>query len=139
MNDTHADPAADFGGYFLSDTAAMPVKLPNGQPMLWQGQPVVVHVYGPSTEAYTAAKDDVDREAAARLMATIGNKPPVSAQVTRESDARFLAAVTARVENFPYPGGPLAIYREPRLRYIADQVRVFLGDLGNFFGASASS
>jgi hypothetical protein len=27
-----------------------------------------------------------------------------------------------------------AIFREPKLKYIADQIRAFVGESGNFFG-----
>lgn len=126
----------DFSAFFLQDTSALPIKLPNGQPMLYQGKPVVVVVYGPSTDRYSAARDALDREAAKALMNSInGGKT----EADKEADARFLSAVTERIDNFPFPGGPAAVYREPRLKYISDQVRAHLGDLGNFFKGSAQA
>lgn len=123
----------DFSAYFLQDLSTVTIKLPNGQPMLYQGQPVQVVVYGPATEQHTAARDALDRAATKALMNSLqGSKE----EADKESDARFLSAVTERIDNFPFPGGPAAVYRERRLKYLADQVRTHLGDLGNFFKGS---
>lgn len=124
----------DFADFFLQETATVAIKLPNGQPMLYQGRPVQVVVYGPATERYATAKDALDREATKALMEIAGRD---KAGADKDANARFLSAVTERIDNFPFPGGPAALYREPRLRYVADQVRAHLGDLGNFFKGSA--
>lgn len=124
----------DFAAFFLQDTSTVFIKLPNGQPMVYGGQPVSVVVYGPSTERYATAKDALDRAAAVSLMRATQSSPN---EAEKDADARFLSAVTERIDNFPFPGGPAAVYREPRLRYVADQVRAHLADLGNFFKGSA--
>lgn len=124
----------DFSAFFLQDTSTVFIKLPTGEPMLYQGQPVAVVVYGPSTERHTAAKDALDREAARGIMAALA---PGKEGPAKDADAKFLSAVTERIDNFPFPGGPAAVYREQRLKYLADQVRAHLGDLGNFFKGSA--
>lgn len=126
----------DFSAYFLQDTSTVLIKLPNGQPMAHQGQPVAVVVYGPSTERFSAAKDALDREATKTLMQSMGASASSKDGAAKDADARFLSAVTERIDNFPFPGGPAAVYREPRLKYLADQVRAHLGDLGNFFKGS---
>lgn len=124
----------DFSAFFLQDTSTVSIKLPNGQPMLYQGKPVSVVLHGPATERYTSAKDALDREATRALMASLGSGKEGPDKM---ADASFLSAVTERMDNFPFPGGPAAVYREPRLKYVADQVRTHLADLGNFFGGSA--
>lgn len=133
---THApgEQPEDFSAYFLQDTSTVSIKLPTGQPMLYQGQPVTVVVYGPATERYSTAKDALDREAARSLMAALNAGKDGS---DKQADARFLSAITERIDNFPFPGGPAAVYREPRLKYLTDQVRSHLADLGNFFRGSA--
>lgn len=123
----------DFAAFFLQDTSTVFIKLPNGQPMVYGGQPVSVVVYGPSTERYVTARDARDREATKALMNIVDSS---KAEADKEADARFLSAVTERIDHFPFPGGPAAVYREPRLRYVADQVRAHLADLGNFFKGS---
>lgn len=123
----------DFSEFFLAETSVVALDLPDGEPMLYQGEPVRVHVYGPATVRFTKANEAMQKEAAKRVMAAIGNKNKKEAE-DKDADAKFLVAITERIENFPYPGGVEAVYREPKLKYIADQVRTFVGDTGNFFG-----
>ena len=123
----------DFSSFFLAETSIVELDLPNGEQMLYEGNPVRVHVHGPATARFTKANEAMQREAAKRVMAAIGNKGRKEAE-DKDADAKFLVAITERIENFPYPGGGEAVYREPKLKYIADQVRTFVGDTGNFFG-----
>lgn len=131
----------DFSSYMLADTSVVEIDLPNGEPMIHKGQQVRVHVYGPSTPQHAKAQADADKEATRRVLATLGNKSAKrqKAEEDVEVNARFLVAVTDRIEGFPYPGGVDAIYRNPKLRYIGEQVRAHLADLGNFFGTGAKS
>lgn len=128
----------DFSAFLLHDTSVVDIDLPTGSPMLYQGNPVRVHVYGPSTPQFIRANKVLTEEATKRVVAAMGNKKQKEAD-EREADAKFLVAITANIENFPYPGGVEAIYREPRLMYIGDQVRKFVGDTANFFGAAATN
>lgn len=133
--------AADFSAFLLDTTSRLELVLPNGEPMLWQGLPVAVQLYGPATDEYAAAKAAMEKEAAARVFRAMGankNKKK-QGEDEAETDAKFLTAITAEFENFPYPGGTAAIYREPRLNYIGNQVRQHVNDLGNFFKESAKS
>ncbi len=123
----------DFSSYFLAETSVVDLDLPNGEPMLFQGSPVRVHVHGPATARFTKANEAMQKEAAKRVMAAIGTKGKKEAE-DKDADAKFLVAITEQIENFPFPGGIDAIYREPKLKYVADQVRSFVGDAGNFFG-----
>lgn len=132
------DQATDFSAFFLSDTSTVDIDLPNGEPMLYQGQRVKVHVHGPSTTAFTEAKTALDREAAKNMAAAFGVKQKSKDQADKDADVKFLTAITSSIENFPFPGGTAAVYREPRLKYIADQVRAHLSDLGNFFAGSTT-
>ena len=131
--DTASATVADFESFFLADTSRLEVDLPNGEPMLYQGQQVAVLLYGPATDAYVKAKAAMEKEATHRVFAAMGAKKKKGEEEDKESDPKFLTAVTAGFENFPFPGGPAAVYRERRLQYIADQVRRHLNDLGNFF------
>lgn len=126
----------DFSAFFLTETAAIEIDLPNGEPMMYEGARVTVHVYGPSTDQYSKAKDILDREASKRVFAAMGAKGAKKEAEDKDADNKFLNSVTERIDNFPFPGGPAAIYREPKLKYIADQVRSHLNDLGNFFPGS---
>ena len=123
----------DFSEFFLSDSSVLDIELPNGDPMFCNGGQVRVHLWGPSTDLYIRAKAAMDREASKRVIAAVGLKGKRKESEDADADAKFLIAVTDRFDNFPYPGGVEAIYREPHLKYIHDQVRAHLNDLGNFF------
>lgn len=121
-----------FEGFFLSETSVLELKNPKGKPLLFGGEPVKVHLFGPSTAQHRAAKLALDREATKRVMAAVNVKADADTD-DGEADPKFLTAVTSHFENFPFPGGTAAIYREPRLMYINNQVQAHLASLGNFF------
>jgi len=132
---------ADFSAFMLKDTSSVDIDLPSGEPMLYGGQQVRVHVFGPSTPRYEKAKAAAAKEGTRRILAELGNK---SAKRQKHEDdaevnAKYLIAVTDRIENFPFPGGIEAIYRTPGLKYIGEQVNAHLNDLGNFFGAGETT
>lgn len=134
MDHITATPAAtDFSAFFLTDSSTLDLELPNGEPMLYNGQPVKVHLHGPSTEVFAKAKELLDREATKRVVKALGKTKSKRDEEDKEADAKFLAAITSHFENFPYPGGPEAIYREPKLMYVSNQVRNHVNSLGNFF------
>ena len=126
----------DFSSYFLTDATAIDIDLPNGEPMLFQGAPVRIHVHGPSSKPYIVAQEVMQREATKRVLNGLGGKNKKQEKEDPEADAKFLTAITATVENFPYPGGAEGIYFEPKLKYINDQVRLFVNDTANFFKGS---
>lgn len=121
-----------FDQFFINETSALEIDLPNGDPMLFNGAPVIVHLHGPSTTEWMTALDAKEKEATKRVLAAMGQKGK-NAKKDIDADARFLCAVTSRFENFPYPGGIEAIYHEPRLKYINNQVNTHLNDMGNFY------
>jgi len=134
----------DFESFMLEDESAVEITLPNGDPMLFpateNGLPVSVVVYGPSTKQYAAAKEKLEKAATTRVFAAMGRPGKKSRDpAADEADIAYLVAVTKRINNFPYPGGPEAVYNEKRLQYIANQVRTHLADLGNFFKPSTTS
>ena len=123
----------EFSEFYLNETAALELELPTGDPLRYRGKQVIAHLFGPSTTQFVKAKAALDREASKRVVAAMGVKGRKKEKEDEEADAKFLAAVTERFDNFPYPGGVEAIYREPRFKYIHEQVRNHLNDLGNFF------
>lgn len=133
--------AADFSDFMLEETTRLELELPNGEPMLFNGAPVAVNLYGPATKEYASARAELDKESASRVFRAMGNRSSKKkgGDEDREADAKFLTAVTASFENFPFPGGAFAIYREPKFKYIGNQVQAHINDLGNFFKASKKS
>lgn len=137
---TKNDAAPNFDAFLLDETSRLELDLPTGEPMLFDGKQVAVNLYGPATTQFTKARDAVEKEATKNVFRAMGNnKAKKGDEADADADAKYLVAVTASFENFPYPGGADAIYREPRLKYIANQVRTHLNDLGNFFGKSKQS
>lgn len=124
----------DFSKFLLAETGTVEINLPNGDPMLVDGQRVTAHVYGPASVEHARASAAVNRKAMERFQAK--KVKPMSEDESAEVDAAFLEAVTQRIDNFPYPGGVAAIYRERRLGYIGEQVRAFLNEQGNFYAPS---
>ena len=129
---TKTNPDA-FAAFFLSETSRVEIDLPTGEPMLFDGKQVAVNVHGPATDVFAKAKDAMDKEASKRVFRSMGAKMKKGDDEDKDADAKFLTAITESIENFPFPGGPGAVYREQRLKYVADQVRGHLNDLGNFF------
>ena len=59
----------------------------------------------------------------------------ISKNIAEESaqlQAERLAGCTESIDNFPIEGGALALYSNPKLSYITDQVIKFLDDTENF-------
>lgn len=127
----------DFSNFFLSESSALDIDLPNGEPMLYEGKQVRIHVFGPGSKQHAKATEKMNREATKRVMAAMGAKNKKKDEEDKDADVNFLVEITDSIENFPYPGGAPAIYRELRLKYIGEQVRSHVGDLGNFFGSGA--
>lgn len=123
----------DFSVFFLDESGVLDLELPNGEPLLYEGKQVSVKIYGPATKQFIRATEAQQREATKRVVAAMGKKGGKSEKEDSEADIKFLCAITEEFVNFPYPGGAEGIYSEPRLKYIADQVRAHVGDLGNFF------
>lgn len=136
------DPKAileNFESFFLSDESSVNIDLPTGDPMLYQGEQVSVVLYGPATPEFVAAKTAMEKEATDRVFAAMGTKKKRNSTEDKDADAKFLSAVTCRIDNFPFPGGKEAVYRERKLQYLHEQVRKHLNDLGNFFGTPSKS
>lgn len=131
-NETNPNAFAEF---FIDETTAVEIDLPNGDPMLYNGERVTVHLYGPSTPQWTAASEAKEKEATRRVLASLGQKGK-NAKKDTDADARFLCAITESIDNFPFPGGTEAIYREVRLKYLYNQVSAHINDMGNFFKSS---
>jgi hypothetical protein len=137
---TNANALPEFDQFFLQDTARLELEMPNGDPMLFNGQPVAVNLHGPSVPKFVAALDKKQREATKRVFAAMGQKNKrTKDDAATEADIEFLCAVTEGFENFPFPGGAAAIYRDARLKYINSQVEGHLGDMGNFFKKSTTN
>lgn len=132
-NETSSSPAFDLKPYQNADVGTFIVRDQSGDDLLYAGRPVRITVHGLGSKTQVAAERKQTK--AAKLVLYAGIRGQVSSNGEEEEfkrDAEYLAACTVSVENFPIPGGALAIYSDPRLGYIKKQVQEFLGNAANF-------
>lgn len=123
----------DLSQFETRDTAALTIKAPNGNELVFNNKPVVINVYGPGSKEYMNAKYKLENSTSNRTIAIMrGKTPKNAAEEARQDQAEFLAAITESIVNFPIEGGALALYLNPKLGYITEQVDKFLGDTENF-------
>lgn len=109
--------------------------------------PVSITTYGPGTTDFARAQQRFQDRIAKRVQKGKGKATLPSPEEQREDRAELLAALTVSFNNLDYPdagdaqGYELfrALYADPRLGFIADQVNNFVGDWGNFTPKSATS
>lgn len=117
----------------VADTAILDVNGPDGQPLLHQGAPMQIELYGPGSTVHAQAQARVEAAGITRAMSAIrGKAPKDTAEEAFRLRAEKLATCTARLVNFPAGATPLAIYSNPKLGYITDQVVKFVDDWANF-------
>lgn len=114
-----------------------------GEPLIGESGPLTVTVYGPGTKIFQAAKSAANNRAMARW------RRKGKADATPEEDvaavANFLTPCTKSFNGFGYkdaqPGPEMfrALYMDPKMGWLTDQVNREMGDWGNFTKASATS
>lgn len=130
----------DLSAYEAAEIGILSVETPAGEAMLYAGQPVRFHLYGPGSAQAVSITAKLDAAAQARTFAALRGKANKGAADEQKADqVTKLVACTREVENFPVPGGARAIYENPRLGYITNQVQRFLDDWSNFPPQSAQS
>ena len=142
MTDTTQQSPDDFdlSAFEVAETATLDVLGLDQEPLLHRGQPVRITVHGPGSAAYVRAESRAAQASQTRALAALrGKAGKTDLDEQRQQTAEKLAAVTAGIENFPIPGGALALYANPKLGYITTQVERFLADWANFKPASAKS
>lgn len=119
-----------------ADTAILDVLDQRGEPLLFNGEPVRIEMYGPGSEQAAAAQAKVDQAsqtmAFTAMMAAGKGKKTDTTEETRRLNIEKLVACTKTLINFPIPGGPKALYENRALGYITKQVERFQGDWANF-------
>lgn len=123
----------DLSQFETTDTASLTVLNPKGDELLVDGNPVVITLYGPGSKQFVNAKYKLENATQVRSIAILrGKASKNAAEEARQQQAEFYASVTASISNFPIDGGALALYLNPKLNYITEQVEKFLGDTENF-------
>lgn len=129
----------EFAEFYLDETTVIDVHLPDGKktPMMYKGKPVRIELYGPATDQHAKASAKLNRFASETYLKSVQvqDKPDPDKQTEAEEAAnlQFLVDVTKEIHNFPYPGGPRAVYSTRKLLYMANQARAGLQRLENFF------
>lgn len=102
--------------------------------LMIDGSPVSVTVYGIGSKQYVSAKYRFDNANTAMMTSMLQKKASSAnrAEESAKNAADFLAAVTKSLNNLPIDGGALALYSNPKLKYITDQVDKYLGEASNF-------
>lgn len=123
----------DLSQFETLDTASLYVQNPKGDELLVNGKPVVINLYGPGSKQFVNAKYKLDNAVQTRSIAMLrGKQSKNAAEENRQLQAEFYAAVTSSIDNFPIDGGSLALYSNPKLNYITEQVEKFLNETENF-------
>ncbi len=133
------DETFDLSAFEAAETGTLDVIGLNEEPLLHAGKPVRITVYGPGSTQFVRADAKAAAANQARALAQLRGKHSKDPDEHRLQVADRLAAVTQNIENFPIPGGAHALYANPRLGYITNQVVKFLDDWGNFKPASAAT
>lgn len=131
------DQAFNLADFMSAETAVLDVLGPTGDPLLYNGQPVRIELYGPGSRQGVEAQAKMEQasQSIAMSMAVAagkGRQPKDTADEMRALQVKKLAAVTKSLINFPVPGGAQAIYENPQLGYITRQVERFQADWANF-------
>ena len=131
------DQAFNLADFMSAETAVLDVLGPTGDPLLYNGQPVRIELYGPGSRQGVEAQAKMEQasQSIAMSMAVAAGKgwqPKDTPDEMRALQVKKLAAFTKSLINFPVPGGAQAIYENPQLGYITRQVERFQADWANF-------
>jgi len=107
-----------------------------------EARKVGVWVYGPGSRQYSAAVARQENRSLDLLKKK--GKADKTADEKSADNADFLASITVRFENLDYDGLSgnalaMAVYSDPTLGYIGQQVRNFAGEWSNFTKGSATN
>jgi hypothetical protein len=129
----------------VADTFDVEINDPKtGEPLLADdGKLCTVTVYGPGSKPFAAARSAASNRSMKRLRAK--GKIDTTAEEDAASTATFLTAITQSFNGFDYKGmenGPeafRALYLDPGLGWLTEQVNLAAGDWANFSQAAPSS
>lgn len=112
----------------------------DGSELLIEGKPVVIHMHGKGSKPQVAADHVRQRENTVSMTAALQGRVKKNAEEDGfRRQAEYLAKCTISIDNWPFDGGPLALYMNPKLGYITAQAEKFLADDANFMQGSGPS
>lgn len=130
----------------VEDQAKVELTDANDTPLLGEDQKQLsITVFGPGSKEFERAAAKRQNRLIDRLKRK--GKSDMSPEEQRAEQAEFLSSVTVSFNGFGYPpageqtGKALfrALYMDPSLGFITDQVQRFVGDWGNFTAGSPTS
>jgi hypothetical protein len=140
MNDAQVINAFNIEEFEVAEFGVLHVQnAKDDGPLLYQGQPVTIEMYGPGSQHYIRAQAKIDSATQARMFAAMRNKAKDSTDEQRANVNAKLVACTKSIINFPIPGGAQAICDNSKLGYIRDQMARFIEDWANFPPSSSKS
>lgn len=130
-----------------ASTAFLHLKSPDGTYLFDNGEKVGIDLYGPGSTQHSEIEERQSARAIKRMQDN-DNKISLAPIADRRSEAASdLAALTAgfhhiehEVDGVPVTGRELvvAVYSDPKLGWIKEQVAKFVGDWGKFTPVSAT-
>ena len=122
----------DLSQFEAAETATLEILNQKEEPMMVDGEPVTIELYGPGSTQYARAQAKIDAASQARAFAAIrGKTTKDAAEESRKLMAEKFAACTKAIsKNFPVD--PVALYSNPKMGYITNQVAKFIEDWANF-------
>ena len=125
-----------------NDTGVLELRNGDDSPLMDGDKPVTVTVYGPGSRQYTAAKSAQQNRLVAKLQR--GKAATDTPEEKARHEAEFLAAITHSMDGLAYGDLTgrelhLAVYSDPAIGFIGEQVAKFAADWANFSKGSAKS
>jgi hypothetical protein len=132
----------DIRKFAVSPTTDVHLKNPATDMPLYDGadekgnpdtsKPIVIQIFGPGSKEYREAGSIATNKQIKR------GKKGLTAQVINEDRIGILVACTFGFKNFNYGGGAFspdtvrALYTDPEMGWVREQVEEQMGDFGNF-------
>lgn len=132
----------DISKLAVKETSVIELESPDGEALMNDaGEAISITVYGPGSKQFQKAQG-VRNRAILEYVRKGGKKMKDDEQ--RELDADFLASCTASFNGFAYKdltGYDMfkAVYLDPSIGFIAEQVNKAIGDWANFTKGSAKT
>lgn len=128
----------DLKDYEAAETGEMEVMGLDEEPLMVNGEPVVLVMYGPGSKQHAAATAKATAKTRNSMMAAMRGKPIKEGDdEARKDQIEKLVACTAEVKNFPLSARE--IFTNPLLGYITDQAAKYIEDWKNFKKPSLSN
>lgn len=135
----------DIKALAVDETATIEINDPRtGEPLLGEGgKPCSVTVYGPGSKPFAAAQSAASNRAMKRLRSK--GKIETTPEEDAATKASFLTAITQSFNGFTYgdmengPDAFRALYMDPALGWLTEQVNIGAGDWSVFSKAAPSS